>query len=176
MTFSRGRFASSSEHSHMKDLKAEHFPTGQWSLHVFPCSSHQRGWVISLLSPGQNRNTNYCGLEINRKKYGGPIAGGQDGLPLLLLSLLFSSVAWDASASWSASSCVCSSAKGDICTPHQAWHQPTLGRCGLGGHVENNCLLERFVSCWSHIGFVLFTCLPLGFLFMFIIPLLSFPL
>lgn len=88
MTFSRGRFASSSEHSHMKDPKAEHFPTGQWSLHVFPCSSHQRGWVISLLSPGQNRNTNYCGLEINRKKYGGPIAGGQDGLPLLLLSLL----------------------------------------------------------------------------------------
>lgn len=94
--------------------------------------------------------------------------------PSASLKSVVSSVAWDASASWSASSCVCSSAKGDICTPHQAWHQPTLGRRGLGGHVENNCLLERFVSCWSHIGFVLFTCLPLGFLFMFIIPLLSF--
>lgn len=110
-----------------------------------------------------------------QKQYGGPIIGGQDGLPLLLLSLLSHQLP-ETHLLPDLHPVVCvRQQRGDICTPHRAWHQPTLGRRGLGGHMENSCLLERFVSCWSHIGFVLFTCLPLGFLFMFIIPLLSFP-
>lgn len=81
-----------------------------------------------------DHSTNYCGQKINRISAWGLVVKGQDDLPLLLLILLSVclSLAWDAAASWSASSVV-SSAWGHLYT---APHQTTLARHSLRRHIE----------------------------------------
>lgn len=74
------------------------------------------------------------------------------------------SLARDSAASWSASSFV-GLQRGDICTLHQAWHQPTLAQHSLRRHIKTIvvfCFFYRTI-CRIHIGSFYLLKFPLAF-------------